>query len=144
MACINKKTMNLLQGYLNSNRKVIITTTSSGKKIVCQKEKLYRFRRFGYINSNPLIGMGSAVIEIVDAQTGQVLLRNTIIHPGFKWYGYCTMLWLRFRSYGPFEFEWSDLVEAPEQFIDWIKLIFYHRICAQLRRWHEIPRSLGG
>ncbi|MDP1834269.1 MAG: hypothetical protein Q8L11_05075 [Candidatus Moranbacteria bacterium] len=130
--------MNLLQKYLNSGRKVIITTTSSGKTFVHQ-EKLYRFCPFGYINSNPIIGMGSAVIEVADAQTGQVLLKNTVIHPEFEWYGYCMMLWLRFRSYGPSAFDWSDLLEAPKQFIDWMRLIFYHRPCAQLRRWRETP-----
>ncbi|MFA7208884.1 MAG: hypothetical protein WC120_01230 [Parcubacteria group bacterium] len=139
MACINEKTMDLLQKYLNSGRKIIITTTSSGKKFICREERLYKLRPFGYINSNPFIGMGSAVIEVADAQTGQILLKNTVIQPDFKWYGYCTMLWLRFRSYGPITFEWSDLGEAPKQFIDWISLIFYHRPCAQLRRWREMP-----
>jgi len=140
MACITDSKMRLLQWYLRSGKEVIITTTSSGKKSIIQKNKVYDFYPFSHINSHPFIGMGSAVIEITDAGTGRVILKNTIINPDCEWYGYCMMSWLRFRSYGfSVALGLLDFKEMPKIFLNWISRVLYYRPYARLKMWLDIP-----
>lgn len=97
MAPINQETMNLLKGFLG--REVILQRVNSGK-ISSYRTKLYKIIYFGAINDEPLIGMNSAIFQVIDVETGKTLMYNPVIKATLDWNDAGIMWWLRFRSYG--------------------------------------------